>query len=208
MKKTVILSAAALSMLVAPSVLAEEVTIQAGDTLSEIAEAHNVDVDFLVRLNGIAEPDFIIAGEKLYTEEADVAGTATVTVTEAAPAQETEVVQYTAPQVETPVSAVPYSEEPASTPVESTPVVDNSYTSTVVGSDAAAKEEIARRESGGSYTATNGIYYGRYQLTNSYLNGDYSAANQERVADQYVADRYGSWSNALAFWNANGWYYN
>lgn len=199
MKKTVILSAAALSMLVAPSVLAEEVTIQAGDTLSEIAEAHNVDVDFLVRLNGIAEPDFIIAGEKLYTEEADVAGT--VTVTEAAPAQETEVVQYTAPQVETPVSAVPYSEEPASTPV-----VDNSYTSTVVGSDAAAKEEIARRESGGSYTATNGIYYGRYQLTNSYLNGDYSAANQERVADQYVADRYGSWSNALAFWNANGWY--
>ena len=206
MKKTVILSAAALSMLVAPSVLAEEVTIQAGDTLSEIAEAHNVDVDFLVRLNGIAEPDFIIAGEKLYTEEADVAGTATVTVTEAAPAQETEVVQYTAPQVETPVSAVPYSEEPASTPVESTPVVDNSYTSTVVGSDAAAKEEIARRESGGSYTATNGIYYGRYQLTNSYLNGDYSAANQERVADQYVADRYGSWSNALAFWSANGWY--
>ena len=206
MKKTVILSAAALSMLVAPSVLAEEVTIQSGDTLSEIAEAHNVDVDFLVRLNGIAEPDFIIAGEKLYTEEADVAGTATVPVTEAAPAQETEVVQYTAPQVETPVSAVPYSEEPASTPVESTPVVDNSYTSTVVGSDAAAKEEIARRESGGSYTATNGIYYGRYQLTNSYLNGDYSAANQERVADQYVADRYGSWSNALAFWNANGWY--
>lgn len=202
MKKTVILSAAALSMLVAPSVLAEEVTIQAGDTLSEIAEAHNVDVDFLVRLNGIAEPDFIIAGEKLYTEEADVAGT----VTEAAPAQETEVVQYTAPQVEAPVSAVPYSQEPASTPVESTPVVDNSYTSTVVGSDAAAKEEIARRESGGSYTATNGIYYGRYQLTNSYLNGDYSAANQERVADQYVADRYGSWSNALAFWNANGWY--
>ena len=202
MKKTVILSAVALSMLVAPSVLAEEVTIQAGDTLSEIAEAHNVDVDFLVRLNGIAEPDFIIAGEKLYTEEADVAGT----VTEAAPAQETEVVQYTAPQVEAPVSAVPYSQEPASTPVESTPVVDNSYTSTVVGSDAAAKEEIARRESGGSYTATNGIYYGRYQLTNSYLNGDYSAANQERVADQYVADRYGSWSNALAFWNANGWY--
>ena len=202
MKKTVILSAAALSMLVAPSVLAEEVTIQAGDTLSEIAEAHNVDVDFLVRLNGIAEPDFIIAGEKLYTEEADVAGTAT----EAAPAQETEVVQYTAPQVEAPVSAVPYSEEPASTPVESTPVVDNSYTSTVVGSDAAAKEEIARRESGGSYTATNGIYYGRYQLTNSYLGGDYSPANQERVADQYVAERYGSWSNALAFWNANGWY--
>lgn len=200
MKKTVILSAAALSMLVAPSVLAEEVTIQAGDTLSEIAEAHNVDVDFLVRLNDIAEPDFIIAGEKLYTEESDVAGTTTevtvpTTTTEVAPVQETEVVQYTAPQVETPS----FSQEPA-------PATDYSYNSTVTGSDAAAKEEIARRESGGSYTATNGVYYGRYQLTNSYLGNDYSPANQERVADQYVADRYGSWSNALAFWNANGWY--
>lgn len=202
MKKTVILSAAALSMLVAPSVLAEEVTIQSGDTLSKIAEAHNVDVDFLVRLNGIANPDFIIAGETLYTEETDVVGN----TAESAPVQQTEVVQYTAPQVETPVSTDSYSQEPASTPVESTPVVDNSYASTVAGSDAAAKEEIARRESGGSYTATNGIYYGRYQLTNSYLNGDYSEANQERVADQYVASRYGSWSNALAFWNANGWY--
>lgn len=198
MKKTVILSAAALSMLVAPSVLAEEVTIQSGDTLSKIAETHNVDVDFLVRLNGIANPDFIIAGETLYTEEADVAGATTEvvgTTAEVAPVQETEVVQYTAPQVETPS----YSQEPA-------PVTDYSYNSTVTGSDAAAKEEIARRESGGSYTATNGIYYGRYQLTNSYLGGDYSPANQERVADQYVADRYGSWSNALAFWNANGWY--
>lgn len=191
MKKTVILSAAALSMLVAPSVLAEEVTIQAGDTLSEIAEAHNVDVDFLMRLNDIANPDLIIAGETLYTEESDVAGNAT----EVAPVQETEVVQYTAPQVETPS----YYQEPA-------PVTESSYASTVAGSDAAAKEEIASRESGGSYTATNGVYYGRYQLTNSYLNGDYSAANQERVADQYVAGRYGSWSNALAFWNANGWY--
>ncbi|KXT77799.1 Aggregation promoting factor [Streptococcus sp. DD13] len=76
----------------------------------------------------------------------------------------------------------------------------------VTGSEAAAKEEIARRESGGSYTATNGQYIGRYQLSASYLNGDYSAANQERVADAYVSQRYGSWTAALAFWNANGWY--
>lgn len=55
------------------------------------------------------------------------------------------------------------------------------------------------KESGGSYTATNGQYIGRYQLTDSYLNGDYSAANQERVADAYVAGRYGSWSAAKDF---------
>lgn len=74
------------------------------------------------------------------------------------------------------------------------------------GSEAAAKEEIARRESGGNYNATNGKYIGRYQLSSSYLNGDHSPENQERVADNYVANRYGSWQNALAFWNNNGWY--
>ena len=38
--------------------------------------------------------------------------------------------------------------------------------------DAAAKEWIAQKESSGSYTAQNGQYYGRYQLTITYLNGD------------------------------------
>lgn len=73
-------------------------------------------------------------------------------------------------------------------------------------SDAAAKEWIAQRESSGSYTAQNGRYYGRYQLDLSYLGGDLSPENQDRVADQYVASRYGSWTVAQAHWMANGWY--
>ena len=72
--------------------------------------------------------------------------------------------------------------------------------------DAAAKEWIAQKESSGSYTAQNGKYYGRYQLSLSYLNGDLSPANQEKVANQYVVSRYGSWSAAKNFWLANGWY--
>ena len=72
--------------------------------------------------------------------------------------------------------------------------------------DAAAKEWIAQKESSGSYTAQNGQYYGRYQLTITYLNGDLSSANQEKVANQYVVTRYGSWSAAKNFWLANGWY--
>lgn len=72
--------------------------------------------------------------------------------------------------------------------------------------DAAAKEWIAQKESSGSYTAQNGQYYGRYQLTLTYLNGDLSPANQEKVANQYVVNRYGSWSAAKKFWLANGWY--
>ena len=81
-----------------------------------------------------------------------------------------------------------------------------SYTSNASGSEAAAKAWIAGRESGGSYSARNGQYIGKYQLSASYLGGDYSAANQERVADNYVKSRYGSWSNAQSFWQANGWY--
>ena len=73
-------------------------------------------------------------------------------------------------------------------------------------SEAAAKAWIASKESGGSYTATNGNYYGKYQLSLSYLNGDTSAANQEKVANSYVQSRYGSWTAAKAFWQANGWY--
>ena len=72
--------------------------------------------------------------------------------------------------------------------------------------DVAAKEWIAQKESSGSYTAQNGQYYGRYQLSLSYLNGDLSEVNQEKVANQYVVNRYGSWSAAKNFWLANGWY--
>ena len=72
--------------------------------------------------------------------------------------------------------------------------------------DVAAKEWIAQKESSGSYTAQNGQYYGRYQLSLSYLNGDLSPENQEKVANQYVVNRYGSGSAAKNFWLANGWY--
>ena len=74
------------------------------------------------------------------------------------------------------------------------------------GDEAAAREWIAGKESGGSYTVTNGQYIGKYQLSASYLNGDYSAENQERVANNYVSSRYGSWTNAKQHWLQNGWY--
>ena len=69
-----------------------------------------------------------------------------------------------------------------------------------------AKAWIANRESGGSYSARNGQYVGKYQLSASYLGGDYSAENQERVANNYVKGRYGSWASAQQFWQMHGWY--
>ena len=82
------------------------------------------------------------------------------------------------------------------------------YNSSATGNEKAAKEWIAMRESGGSYTARNASSgtYGRYQLTPDKLGGDTSPANQERVADQYVKSRYGSWQKAKNFWMQNHWY--
>ncbi|MBH9990251.1 MULTISPECIES: hypothetical protein [unclassified Lactobacillus] len=89
---------------------------------------------------------------------------------------------------------------------ESTYATNINYTTASSDSEAGAKAWIASRESGGSYSAQNGQYIGKYQLSAAYLNGDYSAANQERVANNYVAGRYGSWAAAKQFWLANGWY--
>ena len=69
-----------------------------------------------------------------------------------------------------------------------------------------AKSFIIQKESGGNYNAQNGRYYGAYQLDSSYLNGDYSQENQDRVAENYVSNRYGSWEAAKSFWEQHGWY--
>ena len=81
-----------------------------------------------------------------------------------------------------------------------------SQSANLSSSEQAAKEWIAQRESGGSYTAQNGVHYGRYQLDLAYLGGDLSPQHQEEVAQQYMQYRYGSWQAAQAHWMANGWW--
>ena len=176
-------------------------TVKPGDTLSEIAETYNTTVEKLAKLNNIKNVDLIFIDQVLVIDGA--APVAETTTTEAPVAE----VEETPAVAETVVEETTY-EETYEAPA-SAPAAAESYSApaaTVSGSEAEAKEWIAQKESGGSYTATNGQYIGRYQLTDSYLNGDYSAANQERVADAYVAGRYGSWSAAKNFWLNNGWY--
>lgn len=80
------------------------------------------------------------------------------------------------------------------------------YESDDEDAEAAAKEWIAFRESGGDYDARNGRYIGRYQLDSSYLDGDWSEEHQEEVAEAYVQDRYGSWQAAQEHHREYGWY--
>ncbi|MBL1228824.1 LysM peptidoglycan-binding domain-containing protein [Enterococcus sp. BWB1-3] len=157
-------------------------TVQSGDSLSKISQQFGGDANFI---NKIAEDNNIDNIHMIYVGQELVIKTGEGTEIAAAPA--------TAVQVET---------QPAAQPAATESAAASAYT----GTSSSAKEWIAQKESNGSYTATNGRYIGRYQLDSSYLNGDYSAENQERVADQYVAQRYGSWEAAQAFWLANGWY--
>ena len=199
--KTTLAGVAALFAVFAPSfVSAQEsstYTVKEGDTLSEIAETHNTTVEKLAENNHIDNIHMIYVGQELVID-GPAAPVAPASTTYEAPAAQDEAVS--APAAETTEVA---EEE---TPAVSAPVAEETVASTVSGSEAEAKEWIAQKESGGSYTATNGRYIGRYQLTDSYLNGDYSAENQERVADAYVAGRYGSWTAAKNFWLNNGWY--
>ena len=193
--------AAALAFLAPSLTFAQETTtytVKSGDTLSGIAEKYNTTVEKLAEKNKIKDIHLIYVDQVLVID-----GEAPATATTSAAPAEAPVAAPAASEAttyEAPAASVTVAEETVATTETS------ASTSTVSGSEAEAKEWIAQKESGGSYTATNGRYIGRYQLTDSYLNGDYSAENQERVADAYVAGRYGSWAAAKNFWLNNGWY--
>lgn len=162
-------------------------TVQSGDTLSSISQKFANDnslIQTLAQQNNIQDINKIYVGQQLVVKTDGQGTDATQTAATAQPAA----------QATTQSAAAQTSQ------------TTSSYTSSVSGSEAAAKAWIAARESGNNYGARNGQYIGKYQLSASYLNGDYSAANQERVADNYVASRYGSWTNAQQFWMSNGWY--
>ncbi len=198
--KTTLAGVAALFAVFAPSFVAAQesstYTVKEGDTLSEIAETHNTTVEKLAENNHIDNIHMIYVGQELVID-GPAAPVAPASTTYEAPAAQDEAVSATVAET---------TEVEEEIPAASAPVAEETVATTVSGSEAEAKEWIAQKESGGSYTATNGRYIGRYQLTDSYLNGDYSAENQERVADAYVAGRYGSWTAAKNFWLNNGWY--
>lgn len=172
-------------------------TVQAGDTLSGISYKFGHDltfVDTLANNNKIANKNLIYVGQKLVVTDNG----------EVAPATSSQVASLPSANAQTNTAAQSTTSAAASASSQNT--ATSNYSSAVSGNDAAAKNWIAARESGGNYNARNGQYIGKYQLSASYLNGDYSAANQERVADNYVASRYGSWTAAQAFWQSHGWY--
>ncbi|WP_125765263.1 aggregation-promoting factor [Levilactobacillus mulengensis] len=175
------------------------VTVKSGDTVAKIANQYKSSVSSIEKANNLKNVNLIYVGESLEIPDATSTTTSTTSAATTTPSQSTTTTSNTTNNT---ASTSNYSSQ-ATTGTTSSASTATSTTST---SGSSAKAWIANKESGGSYTASNGNYYGKYQLSKSYLNGDYSAANQEKVANSYVSSRYGSWAAAKSFWQANGWY--
>lgn len=156
------------------------VTVKQGDSVWALADKYKTSVAAIEKANSLSDSSLIYVGQAL-SIPAKTSSTAAAHV-------------------------APHTYHVATTKSSKATHDTASASTGVSGSEASAKAWIAYHESRGSYTVTNGQYIGKYQLSASYLKGDYSAANQEKVANEYVADRYGSWAKAQAFWQANGWY--
>lgn len=156
----------------------KKIQVKYGDTVSELAEQYGTTTDAIVQANNLRDPNFILAGQSLVIP---AKGQSVQAVSQAQTVESTG----SSSTSESEVSAVGTGESSA---------------------EASARAWIVQRESGGDYNARNGKYIGKYQLDKSYLNGDYSPANQEKTAERYVKQRYGSWVNAQKHWQTHNWY--
>ena len=156
----------------------KKIQVKYGDTVSELAEQYGTTTDAIVQANNLRDPNFILAGQNLVIP---AKGQSVQAVSQAQTIESTG----SSSSSESEVSAVGTGESSA---------------------EASARAWIVQRESGGDYNARNGKYIGKYQLDKSYLNGDYSPANQEKTAERYAKQRYGYWVNAQKHWQTHNWY--
>lgn len=183
---------------------ADTVTVKSGDTLSQIADENNTTVSSIQSLNSLQNIHLIFPGQKLVINANN--GDAAVSMQQSAQTTQQASQQQTMQQASQQQTTQQASQQQTMQQASQQQTMQTTQQAVASSSEQAARDWIASRESGGSYTAQNGNYYGKYQLSSAYLGGDYSAENQERVADSYVLNRYGSWANAKSHWLQNGWY--
>ena len=181
---------------------ADTVTVKSGDTLSQIADENNTTVSSIQSLNSLQNIHLIFPGQKLVINANN--GDAAVSTQQRAQTTQQASQQQTMQQASQQQTTQQASQQQTTQQASQQQTMQTTQQAVASSSEQAARDWIASRESGGSYTAQNGNYYGKYQLSSAYLGGDYSAENQERVANSYVLNRYGSWANAKSHWLQNG----
>lgn len=194
---------------------AATVTVHKGDTAYKIAKEHKTSLKKVISDNHLKEIEtdngpivLVVRGQKLNVNDGKKFKNDYVPKVKKAAVNKTANIKSAVSQA--PVAKTQARPAAQQQTVQANAVQQRSQTATqsapLSGSEEAAKNWIVSRESGGNYNARNGQYVGKYQLSASYLGGDYSPAHQDAVANQYVKGRYGSWTNAQAFWASHGWY--
>lgn len=177
--------------------------VKPGDTLSKIANNYGVGLDKVVKDNPqIANINLIFVGQAINGVGPSTVASSTYTnQSYVAPKK-----NYVAPKAT--YVAPKVAQKAYVAPKKSYVAPKQNYTSNATGSEAEARNYISYKESTNNYNArsASGKYIGRWQLDRSYLNGDYSPANQDRVVEKYVKNRYGSWANAKKHHLSHNWY--
>lgn len=201
-------------------------TVKNGDTLSSIASKFGTSVDAIKQLNGLSgDMIYVDQALKVNGQMAEVSvpamqSASTSEVAQAQPqssnvqstqtvkpaAQESQVKaasQVTASSTAYTTSYGHTNQQAAQNVASSNSNVSSDNSSILDSADA---QYISNHESGGNYNASNGAYRGRWQLSDSYLGGDYSPAHQDQVFLQYCNERYGGVHQAAEHERAFGWY--
>jgi len=155
---------------------ADTVTVKSGDTVSEIANQYHTSVNSIASLNKLANPNLIHVGDKLAVNANQSS-------------------QSNVAGVASSNASSNYTDSKSSEVNQAPTASYETY-----------EQKIIQYESRGKANAENGSYYGLYQLDKSYLHGDYSVANQQKVFNQYVQQRYGNIQNAWNHEQQYGWY--
>lgn len=178
------------------------VRVEQGDTISGIAQKHNVSVDSLVQANHMSNPDMIFVGDTLVLTP-NASNSENVTQTPSYKGSQ---------HMNQPVHMIENNEntvnnnQPTTNTQQAAPVAQSAKTTTnnsLAGNSMAALRRSI--ESGGNYnTNTGNGYIGAYQFAPQTIAGIESAtgmqwsmdpATQDAFANYYANSRYGGWQN-------------
>ena len=185
------------------------VRVEAGDTVSSIANKYGTDVSTIASASNLSDANKIFVGDILVlTPEAQQPTTNNVQAPVASQAQPANQAQ---PASQATVNTQPVQNQPvqsqapvqqSTTPVQSQSAKDTNNSSLAGNSMAALRRSI---ESGGNYnTNTGNGYIGAYQFAPQTIAGIESAtgmkwsmdpATQDAFANYYANSRYGGWQN-------------
>lgn len=187
-------------------VSADEYTVQNGDTVWDIAQAHDTTIENIENLNPTIDKTthLIQIGDKL---ELDSDNTQVQTV------QQDEVqvdsaqtgsqyYYYNEPQTPVVQQQTPVQSNSSNVEQQNGGSVKSQFLS--AGGTEAMWSTIVMPESSGNVNASNGQYHGLGQTNQSWGYG--SIDNQTKGMIQYANERYGSINGALSFRQSHGWW--